>query len=156
MLHARTRSTSIAGAAVAAFALLGAGAIGTEATAKQLHQITVERCGYTRAEYGRSGVYPWHMTCAAARSVIAGSDDPHAQSIGFGPGWDGGAVRIYGSYWVCTGQMGEYNCGYPYRPYTFKGEKGYRGPFTKDVEFLTCSELPSGCPAADEFVQPSR
>ena len=49
--------------------------------------------------------------------------------------------------------MGEYNCGDPYRPYTFKGEKGYKGPFTKDVEFLTCSELPSGCPGADKFIQ---
>lgn len=135
LLRARKRLTLRGGRAAAAalgvIALVGAGPIGTEAAAKSLHELTNARCGYTSAEYGRSGVYPWHMTCAAARTVIAGSDNPHAHSIDFGPGWDGGAVRIAGSYWVCTGQMGEYNCGYPYRPYTYKGEKGYKGPLRK-------------------------
>jgi hypothetical protein len=91
-----------------------------------------------------------------------GSESPHAHVIDFGPGWDGGAVRIDGRYWVCTGQMGYYNCGYyncgyPYRPRKVDGEQGYKGPFTKDVEYQTCSAIEppgSGCTKTVEFIQP--
>ncbi len=110
--------------------------------------IAVNRCGYTKAEYGRSAVYPWHMTCAAAISVIKGSDGQHLKTIDFGPGWDGGAVKIGGRFWVCTGQMGYYNCGFPYRPRTVRGEQGYAKPFTEDVEFVTCKDAAAGACAA--------
>jgi hypothetical protein len=97
------------------------------------------------------------MSCAAARNVVTASDSRHAHVIYFGPGWGGGAVRINGSYWVCTGQMGYYNCGYPYRPRKVHGEQGYTGPFTKDVEYQTCSVIVSsgsGCTKTVEFTQP--
>ena len=96
------------------------------------------------------------MSCAAARRVVAGSDSPNA--IAFGPGFDGGAVRIDGRYWVCTGQMGYYNCGYPYRPRKVNGERGFKGPFTEDVGYQTCSVIEpagSGCTRTVEFTQPT-
>ncbi len=135
------------------FTLLGVALIGAGAYAAAPTPVKVERCGYAEAAYGRSALYPWHMSCAAARKVVAGSDNPHAHVIGFGPGWDGGAVRIDGRYWVCTGQMGFYNCGYPYRPLKVHGEQGYRGPFTEDVQYLTCSPN-SVCTTTVEFTQP--
>jgi hypothetical protein len=77
--------------------------------------------------------------------------------IDFGPGWDGGAIKISGHYWVCTGQMGDYNCGYPYRPTKVNGEQGYKGPFTEDVAYETCAVVDprsSKCPNTVEFTQP--
>lgn len=134
--------------------LLGAGAY-----AGLPKPVTIRRCGYANATPGRIALYPWRMSCAAARSVVAGSTSAHAHVIDFGPGWDGGAVRVNGRSWVCTGQMGYYNCGYPYRPWKVDGEQGYRGPFTKDVEYQTCSALAptiSGCAKTVEFSQPRR
>jgi hypothetical protein len=116
--------------------------------------IAVKRCGYTQAKYGRSAVYPWHITCATARSVIAGSDKPHAKTIAFGPAWDGAAVEIKGRYWVCTGQMGYYNCGYPYRPRKVHGQRGYAKPFSEDVEFVTCKKAGAGA-CGSTFTIPS-
>jgi hypothetical protein len=145
------------GAGLMVFALLGAALFGTGAYAAAPKLVKIKRCGYTHATYGRSALYPWHMSCAAARTVVGASDNPHAQVIDFGPGWDGGAVRIDGHYWVCTGQMGYYNCGYPYRPRKVDGEQGYKGPFTEDVEYLTCSLIdPAGsaCPKTFGFRQP--
>jgi hypothetical protein len=139
------------------FSLLGAALVGTGAYAATPKSVKVKRCGYMQATYGRSALYPWHMSCAAAHKVVTASDKPHAQVIDFGPGWGGGAVRIDGRYWVCTGQMGYYNCGYPYRPLKVKGEQGYKGPFTKDVEYQTCSLIGSagsGCTATVQFTQP--
>ncbi len=133
--------------------LLGVALIGAGAYAESPTPLKVARCGYTEATYGRSALYPWHLSCAAARKVVAGADNPHAQVIGFGPGWDGGAVRIAGRDWVCTGQMGFYNCGYPYRPVKVHGEQGYRGPFTEDVEYVTCSPS-SACTTTVDFTQP--
>ncbi len=71
------------------FTLLGVALIGAGAYAAAPTPVKVERCGYAEAAYGRSALYPWHMSCAAARKVVAGSDNPHAHVIGFGPGWDG-------------------------------------------------------------------
>jgi hypothetical protein len=35
------------------------------------------------------------------------------------------------------------------------GEQGYTGPFTKDVEFETCSDVAHGhCPKTVKFAQP--
>jgi hypothetical protein len=136
---------------------LGAALLATSAYAKSPKPVSVNRCGYVKTTYGKSALYPWHMSCAEASKVASGSGNPHAQVIGFGPGWDGGAVRIDGQYWVCTGQMGFYNCGYPYRPQKVKGAQGYRGPFTKDVEYQTCSLTQgsgSSCPKAVGFTQP--
>jgi hypothetical protein len=136
--------------------LLGAALLGTVANADSQRPVKLKRCGYATATYGRSALYPWHMSCAAARKVVKASSNPHARVIDFGPGWDGAAVRINGHYWVCTGLMGSYNCGYPYRPRTLDGSEGYKGPFTKDVEFDTCSlNEPGGrCPKTTEFAQP--
>lgn len=130
-------------------AVLGATLLAGVAYAKSTRSVKVTRCGYAKATYGKSALYPWHMSCAAARTVVVASSNPHAHVIGFGPGWDGGAVRIDGRYWVCTGQMGFYNCGYPYRPRKVDGEQGYKGPFTKDVQYDTCSlsdPATSACP----------
>ena len=138
-------------------ALLCANLFGVNAYAESPRAVKVGRCGYAKATYGRSALYPWHMSCRAARNVVAASGSSHAHVIGFGPGWDGAAVRINGRYWVCTGQMGYYNCGYPYRPLKVDGEQGYKGPFTKDVEYRTCSAIApagSGCAETVEFSQP--
>jgi hypothetical protein len=137
--------------------LLGAVLLGVTAYAASSRPQKVARCGFANATYGKSGLYPWHMSCGAAREVVTASGNPHAHVIDFGPGWDGGAVRINGRYWVCTGQMGFYNCGYPYRPRKVAGEKGYEGPFTEDVEYRTCSEVvppATACPKSVEFSQP--
>jgi hypothetical protein len=116
--------------------------------------VVVNRCGYTKAQYGRSAVYPWHMTCSQARRVIAASDDPHAVTVDL-PGADGGAVAINGRFWVCTGQMGYYNCGYPWRPIALHGQVEYAGPFTEDVVYETCATYgPGGCGATTPFTQP--
>jgi hypothetical protein len=147
------------GAALIVLTSLGAALLGAAAFAASPEHVTVKRCGYAHATYGRSALYPWHMSCAAARKVVTGSSSPHAHVIDFGPGWDGGAVRINGRYWVCTGQMGFYNCGYPYRPRKVDGEQGYKGPFTQDVEYQTCSAIEpssSGCTKTVEFTQPPR
>jgi hypothetical protein len=81
--------------------LLGAGAQATAAT-----PATVKRCGYAKAT---DALYPWHMSCTAAHQVVEGSGNPHADVIDFGPGWDGGAVRINGRYWVFARYFGTFN-----------------------------------------------
>jgi hypothetical protein len=141
---------------IVALSLLGATLLGAGADANATSPTALNRCGYAHYTYGRSGVYPWHLSCAAAKAVVVGSANPHAHVINFGPGWDGGAIKISGHYWVCTGQMGTYNCGYPYRPATVHGELGYKGPFTKDVAYETCSVVAHSatCPTTDEFTQP--
>lgn len=140
-----------------AVTMLGAALLAVSAYAQSPKAVTLTRCGYANATYGRGALYPWHMSCAAARNVVTASDSRHAQVIEFGPGGGGGAVRINGRYWVCTGQMSYYNCGYPYRPLKVDGEQGYKGPFTKDVEYQTCSVIHpsgSGCAKTVEFSQP--
>jgi hypothetical protein len=140
-----------------AFAFLAAALLAVSAYAASPKPVQVARCGYVNATYGRSALYPWHMSCGAARGVVVASDNPHAHTIEFGPGWDGAAVRIDGRYWVCTGQMGLYDCGYPYRPRKVDGEQGYKGPFAEDVEYRTCStSAPAGpgCPRTVAFTQP--
>jgi hypothetical protein len=151
----KTRPLRWHGIRLVLFVLLAAASLGAVAYAASSPSVKVRRCGYVTARYGRSALYPWHMSCAAARKVVVASSNPHAKVIDFGPGWDGGAVRINGQYWVCTGQMGYYNCGYPYRPRKVDGEQGYRGPFTKDVQFQTCALIGrAGCTRSAEFTQP--
>lgn len=53
-----------------AFALLmiGVGA------ASALTTVTVKRCGYAaKGFYGKDAIYPWHMSCAQARTILAGA-----------------------------------------------------------------------------------
>jgi hypothetical protein len=150
----RAGSLRRCGARLIVSTLLGAALFGAGAYAASPKSVTVKRCGYVNATYGRSGLYPWQMSCSAARKVVT-ANSSHAHVINFGPGWDGAAVRIDGHYWVCTGQMGLYNCGYPYRPEKVHGEQGYKGPFTKDVEYQTCSLLePPSCTKTVKFTQP--
>jgi hypothetical protein len=94
------------------------------------------------------------MTCAQARRVIAASDDRHAATVNL-PGSDGDAVAINGKFWVCTGQMGDYGCGYPWRPIAVDGQAGYARPFTKQVVYETCSLFgPGGCLSMTPLTQP--
>ena len=117
--------------------------------------VVVKRCGYTNAQYGRSAIYPWHMSCAQARSVIAASDNPHTATVNFGAGWDGAAVAIHGKFWVCTGQMGYYGCAYPWHPIAVDNQVGYAKPFTKGVFYETCSSAGRGsCGPTAPFAQP--
>jgi hypothetical protein len=136
--------------------VLAAVALCATAVAKARKPVAVKRCGYARITgYGRTAIYPWKTSCAAARGIVEASTDSHLPTIAFGPGWDGAAVRINGRYWVCTGQMGFYNCGYPYRPKKVQGEQGYAGPFTEDIEFEACSLTGgTGCGPSFEFLQP--
>ncbi len=115
----------------------------------------IKRCGFIDAKYGRSAIYPWHMSCSDARKVIAGSDKPQA-TIELGSGWDGAAVKIGTRFWVCTGQMGYYNCGSPYRPRKVHGQRGYAKPFTEDVEYVTCRVAGAGsCLAVTTIPDPT-
>ena len=108
-----------------AFALLmiGVGA------ASALTTVTVKRCGYAaEGFYGKDAIYPWHMSCARARTILAGAINRHAKHInltadGAATG-DAGPVLIGGRWWVCGGRMGFYFCGYPYRPAYASGPGG--------------------------------
>lgn len=132
-------------AALAAAGVAAAAALGT---------VTLKRCGFTKATYGRSAVYPWHMSCAQARRIIAGSDDPHAVSVNL-PDSDGSAVAIGGKFWVCAGQMGIYGCGYPWRPIAVHHAVSYTGPFTQRVFFEACSIAgPGSCGPTAAATQP--
>jgi hypothetical protein len=94
------------------------------------------------------------MTCAQARRVITASDDPHAAYVDL-PGTDGEAIAISGKFWVCTGNMGDYGCAYPWRPIAAHGQIGYAGPFTKRVVYETCSgPFRNGCLATTLVAQP--
>jgi hypothetical protein len=127
-----------------AFALLmiGAGA------ASALTTVTVKRCGYAaKGFYGKDAIYPWHMSCAQARTILAGAINPHAKYIsltadGAATG-DAGPVLIDGRWWVCGGRMGFYFCGYPYRPAYVSGTGGgttWKGPFTEESDYHACSD----------------
>jgi hypothetical protein len=125
--------------------------LGASAYASSSKPITLKRCGYYMSSYGKTGLYPWKINCATAKGV---AKDTHVV-VNLSAGWDGAVVRYQGKDWVCTGQMGVYNCGYPYRPYRPHGQHGYKGPFTKDVEFYTCSgQGAPGCPAKTKFYNP--
>jgi hypothetical protein len=154
---------AIAVVLVTALAMLGvvvaagaesAPASSSKAESASAKPVILKRCGYTKAGYGRSAVYPWHMTCAQARRVIAASGDPHAAYVNL-PGSDGGATAINGKFWVCTGQMGLYGCAYPWRPVAIHGQVEYTGPFTKGVMYVTCKVYGrGGCGATVPFTQP--
>jgi hypothetical protein len=138
-------------------AVLSVVLIGASADAASQQSVTVRRCGYIGSSISsRSAIYPWHMSCAAARKVVTKSDHAPVEVLLTVAG-GGEVMRIAGQNWVCGGLMGYYNCGYPYRPKRVDGQKGYEGPFTKDVGYQTCSSIvpkSSGCRTTAVFTQP--
>jgi hypothetical protein len=126
--------------------------------------VNVRRCGYAHSkEWGRVAVYPWHMSCRAARQTLAKSESRHDSIINFTADgaytFDGGAVKIAGKWWVCGGRMGYYFCGYPYRPATAPGQGGgttYKGPFTKEFVDEACADSSSLCTRKAQTFLPPR
>ena len=138
----------LAGAVLSAALVCGA------AVALASTQITVKRCGYAALKSATVAVYPWHLSCIAAKKVLISSEARHLKTIMFtadGAATDDGyAVRISGKWWVCGGRMGDYFCGYPYRPARVGGLGGgttFEGPFSKDVAFYACSDVRGICQA---------
>jgi hypothetical protein len=130
------------------------GLMSAAATALAVSQISVNRCGYTHLRYeGRVALYPFHLSCPTAKSVLAESEAPHVKTIMFSADGaytsDSDAVLISGKWWVCGGRMGTYFCGYPYRSTRVGGLGGgttFKGPFTREVAFNACSDgLPGIC-----------
>jgi hypothetical protein len=130
--------------------------------ASALTTVTVKRCGYAaKGFYGKDAIYPWHMSCARARTILAGAMNPHAKYInltadGAATG-DAGPVLIDGRWWVCGGRMGFYFCGYPYRPAYVSGAGGgttWKGPFTEESDYNACSAGGS-CGAQDVVYLPA-
>ena len=126
--------------------------------------VTVPRCGYAHSRYwGRVAVYPWHMSCRAARDTLTKSESKHAATINFtadgADTFDAVAVKISGKWWVCGGRMGYYFCGYPYRPARAPGVGGgttYKGPFTKEFTDEACSDGSFLCKRRAQTYQPPR
>ncbi len=126
--------------------------------------VNAPRCGYARSKYwGRVAVYPWHMSCRAARDTLTKSESRHDPIINFTADgaytFDAGAEKIAGEWWVCGGRMGYYFCGYPYRPATALGAGGgttYKGPFTKEFIDEACGDGSSLCKRRAQSYQPPR
>lgn len=126
--------------------------------------VNVLRCGYARSNYwGQVAVYPWHMSCRAARDTLTKSESRHDPTINFTADgaytFDAGAVKIAGKWWVCGGRMGYYFCGYPYRTATAPGAGGgttYKGPFTKEFIDEACGDGSSLCKRRAQTYQPPR
>jgi hypothetical protein len=135
--------------------LLGVALIGAVAYGESPKLVKLKRCGYVNATYGRSALYPWHMSCPAARKVVVASDDPHAQVIVLAFAEEVVRVDGYSRYWVCGGDMGEYNCAYPYRRRKINGQQVNRGPLTQRVVYETCSLVGGTCPKTIEVGNPS-
>ena len=126
--------------------------------------VNVRGCGYAHSKnFGRVAVYPWHMSCGAARRTLFDSESRHDPIIYFtadgGDTFDAAAVRIAGKWWVCGGRMGYYFCGYPYRPAEALGAGGgttYKGPFTKELVDEACADGSSLCKSRAQTFQPPR
>ena len=124
--------------------------------------VNVPRCGYAHSKYwGRVAIYPWHMSCRAARQTLTKSESKHDPMINFtadgAETFDAGAVKINGKWWVCGGRMGYYFCGYPYRPATAPGIGGgtaYKGPFTKEFVDEACADGSFVCKRHAQTYQP--
>jgi hypothetical protein len=63
--------------------------------------VKLRRCGYAHSRYwGRVAVYPWHMSCGAARRTLTQSESKHDPIINFtadgADTFDAGAVKIAG------------------------------------------------------------
>lgn len=126
--------------------------------------VKVRRCGYAHSDnWGRVAIYPWHMSCGAARDTLTKSESTHDATINFTADgaytFDAGAVKIAGKWWVCGGRMGYYFCGYPYRPAAAHGAGGgttYKGPFTKEFIDEACEDSSSLCNGRAQTFQPPR
>ncbi len=133
-------------------ALLVAGLV-FGAAAAVATSVSVSRCGYIALKWqGRAAVYPWHISCRAAKKVLADRGRPNVKAIMFtAPGTDAGthAYRIDGKWWVCGGLMGNYFCEYPYRPARVGGGTTYKGPFTKAIWYEVCADGAYLCRARD-------
>src|SRR6201996_6809713 len=147
-------------AAVAVFLGISIAAGAASATSP----VKVRRCGYAHSKYwGLVAVYPWHMSCGAARRTLTQSESKHDPIINFTADgaytFDAGAVKIDGKWWVCGGRMGYYFCGYPYRPATANGAGGgttYKGPFTKEFVDEACADSSALCTRRQQAYQPPR
>ena len=74
-----------------ALLMIGVGA------ASALTTVTVKRCGYAaKGFYGKDAIYPWHMSCAQARTILVGAINPHAKYISLTA--DGAATGDAGPY----------------------------------------------------------
>ncbi|MGN6868679.1 MAG: hypothetical protein ACTHMY_09780 [Solirubrobacteraceae bacterium] len=132
------------------------------ASAFAASSVNVQRCGFAQSKYlGRVALYPWHMSCGAARRTLAKSESRHVPIINFtadgADTFDAAAVKIDGRWWVCGGRMGYYFCGYPYRPATAPGIGGgttYKGPFTKELVDEACANRTFQCKRHAQTVQP--
>ena len=126
--------------------------------------VNVTRCGYAHSKnWGRVALYPWHMSCGAARRTLTRSESRHDTIINFTADgaytFDGAAVKIAGKWWVCGGRMGYYFCGYPYRPakaHRLGGGTTYKGPFTKEFVDEACADNSFLCKRNAQTVQPPR
>src|SRR5579884_3328341 len=126
--------------------------------------VKARRCGYAHTTaWGRVAVYPWRMSCGAARRTLTESESRHHQVHTFTADgaytFDAAAVKIAGKWWVCGGRMGYYFCGYPYRPATAPGAGGgttYKGPFTKEFVLEACADGSSLCKRTARTFQPPR
>lgn len=126
--------------------------------------VKVQRCGYARSKnWGRVAVYPWHISCRAARETLTESESRHDPIINFTADgantFDAGAIKISGEWWVCGGRMGFYFCGYPYRPAWAPGVGGgttYRGWFTKEFIDEACADSSYLCKRQEQTFQPPR
>jgi hypothetical protein len=146
----------------AATVVLGAAMLAAAALAAS--PVTVQRCGYAHSRYwGQVAVYPWQMSCSAARETLTKSESTHDPTINFTADgaytFDAGAVKIAGKWWVCGGRMGFYFCGYPYRPATAHGAGGgttYKGPFTTEFIDEACKDSSTLCKRRQRTFQPPR
>ena len=126
--------------------------------------VKVQRCGYARGKpWGKVAVYPWHMSCRAARDTLRASASRHHPIINFtadgADTFDGYALKIAGKWWVCGGRMGFYFCGYPYRPASAHGVGGgttFKGPFTKEFIDEACADSSLLCKRRVQAYQPPR
>jgi hypothetical protein len=147
---------------VAVTVLLGVAILASAALAAS--PAKVQRCGYAQSKYWRQvAVYPWHMSCSAARDTLRASESRHDPIINFTADgaytFDGGAVKIAGKWWVCGGRMGFYFCGYPYRPARAHGVGGgttFKGPFTKEFIDEACADSSFLCKRREQTYQPPR
>jgi hypothetical protein len=154
-MRAATRCAAVA-------VVLGVTVVAT--TAYAASSVKVHRCGYTQSNHsGQVAIYPWHMSCGAARDTLAQSESGHNPTISFSADGnytlDAGAVKIAGKWWVCGGRMGYYFCGYPYRPATAPGAGGgttYKGPFAKEFVDEACEDSSYLCKRQVQIYQPPR
>jgi hypothetical protein len=147
---------------VPAGVFLGVAVLASAALAASTVKVT--RCGYGQSRpWGHVAIYPWRMSCGAARETLTASNARHLPTIEFtadgAATFDGGALKIDGQWWVCGGRMGFYFCGYPYRPARAPGVGGgttFKGPFTEEFMYQACKDNSYACWRRTQLYQPPR